>query len=387
VADILHFFSTYTTLGGVESILQLHAEQDHLNAIDSAILIACEEPPKKIKSETTTYPITRLGIRGWHRISHLRSRFKEAIQHYKPKIIVFHNTWACRHLVDLLDTARPVLMIHTDSSVSRRALGKCAAFSEKILCVSKPIADYARTLVGPEKIVTLQYPINPPSIPAPNHEVRNNLIIGYAGRLVSEQKKIERLIPLLKTLKESGLPFQFEVLGEGPSRTFLESRLKPICECHFHGRLTGDDYWQALRSWDSILFTSDYEGTPISLLEAMSQGVIPIYPIIQSGGDALIKKLEPSLLYRPEDWSSAIQSIKFLAELDLPTRTILRQKLIRAVVLYRPENYLHAFKEGLNLNLNPKPLLRAMPASELSCFPLNLLPFAIIRRMSPDAIY
>lgn len=387
VATILHFFSTYSSLGGVESILRLHAARDLEEGIDSAMAVACEKNPAP--PNPASIPLVGLGIRGWHRISHLRNRFSQTLADLRPHTVVFHNAWACRHLVDLAGPARCVLMIHTDSGTSRRAIEKCAPFADGILCVSRPIADHARTLIPSDRVITLAYPISPPQdfppLPAFSDNPSKIPVIGYAGRLVQEQKCVERLIPLLSALKKSGQPFRFEAVGEGSSLESLRAGLNPVCENLFHGRLKGSALWQTLRSWDFIVFTSDYEGTPISLLEAMSQGVVPIYPEIESGGDDLIRKVDPSLLYPSRDYARAAEAFVRVIKMEPEAKDALRQKLIASVASNRPENYLRQFRTALE-TLPPFP--RRFPGpSELSRFPLGLLPFAVIRRISADTIY
>jgi len=381
VASILHFFSNYNSLGGVESVLRVHACEDRNAGIDSALVIACERTPEP--DSPSSIPVRGLGIRGWHRITHLRKRFVESLATFSPHTIVFHNAWACRHLVDLIGSRRCVILIHTDSAVSRRAIQKCAHFSDGIFCVSKPISDYAKTLVSPDRVKTLDYPISPPPF-APRPPCTKPFVIGYAGRLVLEQKKVDRLIPLLKAFKSSGIRFRFEIMGQGPCEKMLRTELPSLTEVHFHGRLGGNNYWNTLKSWDFIVFVSDYEGTPISLLEAMSQGVIPIFPRIQSGGDELVKSVEPRLIYSPENYGEANDSFRFGANM-LSAAPDFRDKMATAVASHRPDHYLRKFRE--NLDSLPTALIPKPGPSELSGLLFSHVPFAVIRRISADTIY
>ena len=52
----------------------------------------------------------------------------------------------------------------------------------------------------------------------------------------------------------------------------------------FHGRKSGDEYYSVLSGWDFITSVSDYEGLPISMLEAFSTGY-SARPAIGCGGD------------------------------------------------------------------------------------------------------
>ena len=59
----------------------------------------------------------------------------------------------------------------------------------------------------------------------------------------------------------------------------------------FHGRKSGDEYYSVLSGWDFITSVSDYEGLPISMLEAFSAGVLRLCPAIGCGGDEYAAKL------------------------------------------------------------------------------------------------
>jgi glycosyltransferase involved in cell wall biosynthesis len=82
----------------------------------------------------------------------------------------------------------------------------------------------------------------------------------------------------------------------------------------FHGRKSGIEYWNILSSWDALLFVSDYEGTPIALLEAMAAGVVPIHPAIGSGGDRYAADVDPLLAYPAVDLSALAALITELAQ-------------------------------------------------------------------------
>ncbi len=74
------------------------------------------------------------------------------------------------------------------------------------------------------------------------------------------------------------------------------ARLKPFDFVTFHGRVTHEDFIEALRNADILLLPSVTEGCPMVMLEAMSYGVIPIASdglgamrhIVTSGYDGFI---------------------------------------------------------------------------------------------------
>ena len=98
----------------------------------------------------------------------------------------------------------------------------------------------------------------------------------FVGRL-SVQKRPERLVEAL-ALVNPGVTL--DIVGEGEDRAELESlvaKLK-LTNVKFLGKLHGKELLEAYRNADVFVLSSDREGMPLVLLEAMSTGL----PIIGS---------------------------------------------------------------------------------------------------------
>jgi len=99
---------------------------------------------------------------------------------------------------------------------------------------------------------------------------KKNLIISV-GRL-TEQKQVDRLILAMDELKN----YELWVIGLGP----LESKIKRLCEerknCKFLGYKNQDEIAKLMAKAMFTVLPSEFEGLPISMLEAMACGVIPI---------------------------------------------------------------------------------------------------------------
>lgn len=95
-----------------------------------------------------------------------------------------------------------------------------------------------------------------------------------AGRL-EEQKRLDRLIRLLAQLRrQSPVPFRVVIAGDGPLRSQLERQaaeagLSDLVEFRGLVREMKTAYHEA----DIFLLTSDFEGTPNVVLEAMASGL------------------------------------------------------------------------------------------------------------------
>lgn len=131
-------------------------------------------------------------------------------------------------------------------------------------------------------------------------------ILGCIGRL-HEQKNFRLAIQALPGAPDAHL----YVAGAGPEDADLKAlaaRLGVADRTHFIGALHGADVTRFYRSIDVLLMPSLYEGHPLVMLEAMTQGV-PIIandiPVLrEAGGDAA--------MYCPADptaWSMAVAGL------------------------------------------------------------------------------
>jgi glycosyltransferase involved in cell wall biosynthesis len=112
------------------------------------------------------------------------------------------------------------------------------------------------------------------------------LRILYLGRLEQEQKRVRLFPEILRHLRESGMPFHWTIAGDGSERGFLEANMKtdsPNQSLSFAGPVRYTDVPGVLKQHDVYLLASNYEGLPLSLLEAMGQGLVPVVSDLESG--------------------------------------------------------------------------------------------------------
>lgn len=134
--------------------------------------------------------------------------------------------------------------------------------------------------------------------------------VGWVGR-VSHEKGLDVLLDALRQLTD--LPIRLTVVGDGPSRAALQR----YCEgsglnsaVHWAGVLF--DPSAMLRAFDLVVISSRTEGTPMTLLEAMSAQV----PVVATavGGIPDVMAAEQGLLVPSEDpgaLTAAIRSVYY----------------------------------------------------------------------------
>lgn len=126
------------------------------------------------------------------------------------------------------------------------------------------------------------------------------------------QKNPDLLIPIARTIKERQLNCRMNVIGTGAKFSHIES----IIEAEGLGdviTLLGptNDPRSAMRSSDVILSTSRWEGMPLALLEAMSEG-LPVIASDVAGNRDIVLDGETGLLFNLESPSNAVKHIERL---------------------------------------------------------------------------
>lgn len=125
------------------------------------------------------------------------------------------------------------------------------------------------------------------------------LRILYLGRLEQEQKRVRLFPEMLRLLCNSGMPFLWTIAGTGSERGFLEANMRSNSAnqiVSFAGPVDYAEVPALLERHDIYLLVSDYEGLPLSLLEAMGQGLIPVVSDLESGVREVVDKSVGSLI-------------------------------------------------------------------------------------------
>jgi glycosyltransferase involved in cell wall biosynthesis len=171
-----------------------------------------------------------------------------------------------------------------------------------------------------------------------NRASGGEIVLGYAGRVVREHKRLDRLPEFLRALDGAGVKFRFEVLGEGPLRPELEracgGRVK------FHGWTTKKEFWRVLATWDGAVFFSEVEGGPHALLESMALGGIPFFPRIGGSlGDIYARQVDARCHYPAGDLAALSEGVREIFSRGPAQREALRAKARAAVAAHTWEKY------------------------------------------------
>jgi len=144
----------------------------------------------------------------------------------------------------------------------------------------------------------------------------------YIGRL-DRQKGIDRLAALVKQTQELGLPIKWRIVGSHvtdncPTPPILKDLLEPA--------VFDSDELTALYAWaDVMVLLSDYEGVPLSILEAQRLGVVVIATDVGALSEIISSGKTGFLVERETAVEETINLLAFLIE--VPT---LRSRIVDA---------------------------------------------------------
>ena len=181
----------------------------------------------------------------------------------------------------------------------------------KIVAVSDDLAEILKNDFPSEKIIVIENGIDIEELSfyikhqngskSPSSHIK----IGLVGRLVPV-KRVDIFIKTARYLQEHSprINAQFYIYGDGPLRPELEklsASLNMQDAIHFEGHVR--EIHAAIAALDILLITSDHEGLPMTLLEAMalkipviSHSVGGIIHVLEKGKyGTLISKQEPGL--------------------------------------------------------------------------------------------
>jgi glycosyltransferase involved in cell wall biosynthesis len=131
----------------------------------------------------------------------------------------------------------------------------------------------------------------------------------YTGRLVHYQKRILDVLDLAAGLDRLGVPYEITLAGEFSARENTEEIFKSKARAHLAdgrikllGRMKRNKILDELTRNDFFLLLSDFEGMPLSLIEAMARGCIPVVAAMDSGIPEVITSGEDGLIVSGRDY-------------------------------------------------------------------------------------
>ncbi|RYL95184.1 lipopolysaccharide 1,6-galactosyltransferase [Sporolactobacillus sp. THM7-4] len=161
--------------------------------------------------------------------------------------------------------------------------------------------------INPSRIFTIFNPVEPTkkTIPRP----RDMVVFVYIGRVIFEGQK--RLKDLLTALSSTNEKWKLEVIGDGKDLKLCKQyskQLKINDKIVWHGWLSNP--WERVNLATALVLTSEYEGLPMVLAEAISRGIYCISSDCETGPRDIIRQNVNGELYQPGNLDQLSQILR-----------------------------------------------------------------------------
>lgn len=177
--------------------------------------------------------------------------------------------------------------------------------------------------------------------------------IGYAGRIVIEQKRADLLLKLIERLNTGKVNFIMEVAGDGPLKGRMEQEIVKFNvgkRVRFLGHICREKIPEFWKKQDICVNISDYEGRSISIIEAMGNGAVPIVTDTSGVREDITDNLNGYII-PIGDYEMMAQKIEYLeanrerlSEMGELAHNIVYPKSLKKPHLYFWESILSTFK-------------------------------------------
>lgn len=117
----------------------------------------------------------------------------------------------------------------------------------------------------------------------------------YVGRIAEKQKRFHSVLNIWKLIQDKLPDYSLDIVGDGPDRAHFEKQAEEmgLQRITFHGFQDPTEYY---KNSQASLMTSNYEGFPMVLVEAMQYGCVPfafdsfaaLHDIIDNGKNGFI---------------------------------------------------------------------------------------------------
>ena len=179
--------------------------------------------------------------------------------------------------------------------------------------------------------------------------LEDRLQICYVGRLTNPDKNVKILPDIAKSLKNSGVTFSIEIVGDGPVRQWLEKEFKRLSvgDVTLHGALSRGQTQQIMSHSNFVLLPSVSEGLSNVMLEGMALGCVPVCSDIENFKWVLgetAHRLQCGL-HNPEDYALRIAYMISHPDIYRETQLYLQK---RQQNLFTPERTVQGYLDLIN---------------------------------------
>jgi glycosyltransferase involved in cell wall biosynthesis len=137
----------------------------------------------------------------------------------------------------------------------------------------------------------------------------------YTGRFEQYQKAIKRYVALADQLELRGIKARLVMCGGGREYAAVKSAMGRHIRAgrvELTGRISASEVSEILKTSHAFVLLSDFEGLPLSMLEAMEAGCVPIVYDMESGIPEVVRSGDNGLIVAHGDLAGVVEAIAAL---------------------------------------------------------------------------
>lgn len=182
---------------------------------------------------------------------------------------------------------RLIAIVHNDRPYYYDTYSKFAELIDCCFVISSRMLNEMKCRHFPEdrlRKLNWYIPVKEPYLRCENDVIH----IGYAGRLVRNQKRIDRLCEIINGVAKNEIRSKFYIAGDGDEKSYLldyieENELGNFVE--FLGKINSCEIHEFWSQQDIMIMCSDYEGHSLTQYESMLDGAVPIVTDVSGAED------------------------------------------------------------------------------------------------------
>ena len=138
------------------------------------------------------------------------------------------------------------------------------------------------------------------------------LTLGYLGR-ITKTKGMDYLLEACSILKKGNIPFSLKLAGAEEIEGQYIPQFNELLgnQFEYSGIVSGENKKEFLQSLDALIMPTFFEGLPMSLLECMSFGVVPVITPVGSIPTVVFDQ-QNGLFIKIKDSESIVKAITYL---------------------------------------------------------------------------
>jgi glycosyltransferase involved in cell wall biosynthesis len=217
------------------------------------------------------------------------------LEEHAPCVYIPNHDWRHSNVCPQLSPAvRVVGVVHSDDPLHYDHVARLGRYWDAIVTTTDTIAGQVR-LQNPglaDRVQTIPIGVPIPATLRRRGAEPDRLRLVYQGELIQHQKRVFDLPRIVEAALRLGVPVDLTLIGGGADAGSLAEAARRLVKqgaVRLLGVLPHARVMGMLGEFDVFLLTSEFEGMPNALGEAMAAGCVPIVTDIRSGVRELVR--------------------------------------------------------------------------------------------------